>query len=78
MATEALFSRFRLDGKRALITGASSGFGAHFAEILSAAGAEVILAARRADKLTDLQQALQARGRQASVGQYGCQLPSQR
>lgn len=42
---------FRLDGKRVLITGASSGFGAHFAEVLAAVGADVILAARRTDKL---------------------------
>ncbi len=61
-----LFSRFRLDGKRALITGASSGFGAHFAQLLSAAGADVVLAARRVDKLVGLQTALQAQGRKAS------------
>ncbi len=61
-----MFSRFRLDGKRALITGASSGFGAHFAQLLSAAGAEVVLAARRADKLAELQQALQSQGGKAS------------
>ena len=66
MEAMALFSRFRLDGKRALITGASSGFGAHFAQLLSAAGAEVVLAARRADKLAGLQKALQAQGRKAS------------
>ncbi len=66
MAVETL-SRFRLDAKRALITGASSGFGAHFADLLSSAGAEVILAARRADKLADLKQALQDQGRKASA-----------
>ncbi|MCC6199328.1 MAG: SDR family NAD(P)-dependent oxidoreductase, partial [Moraxellaceae bacterium] len=37
---------FRLDGRRALITGASSGLGQHFAETLAQAGAEVVLAAR--------------------------------
>lgn len=46
-------SPFRLDGRRALITGASGGLGLHFAETLAAAGAEVVLAARRADKLAD-------------------------
>ena len=56
--TVDFFSRFHLDGKRALITGASSGFGAHFAQLLSAAGAEVILAARRTDKLSELQHSL--------------------
>ena len=40
---------FRLDGRRALVTGASGGLGAHFAAVLHAAGAEVILAARRLD-----------------------------
>lgn len=42
---------FRLEGHRALITGASSGLGLHFAEVLAAAGAEVVLAARRVDKI---------------------------
>ena len=67
IAVVELAPRFHLNGKCALITGASSGFGAHFAHLLSAAGAEVILAARRADKLSELQQALQARGRKASA-----------
>lgn len=44
---------FRLDGKRVLITGASSGFGAHFAVVLAGAGAEVILGARRTEKLEE-------------------------
>jgi NAD(P)-dependent dehydrogenase (short-subunit alcohol dehydrogenase family) len=41
----------RLEGRRALVTGASTGLGLHFAEVLAAAGAEVVLAARRVDKL---------------------------
>ncbi|WP_375757619.1 SDR family NAD(P)-dependent oxidoreductase [Corallococcus exercitus] len=40
-----------LEGRRALITGASGGLGLHFAQVLARAGAEVVLAARRADKL---------------------------
>lgn len=42
---------FSLAGKRVLVTGASSGFGAHFATVLAGAGATVILGARRVDKL---------------------------
>src|SRR3546814_11101671 len=40
-----------LCGRVALVTGASGGLGAHFAEVLAAAGAHVILAARRLDQL---------------------------
>lgn len=57
----------RLDGRRALVTGASSGFGAHFAQLLSEAGAEVVLAARRIDKLQSLQDSLNANGGKASA-----------
>jgi NAD(P)-dependent dehydrogenase (short-subunit alcohol dehydrogenase family) len=46
---------FDLTGKTALVTGASSGLGAHFAKCLGQAGAEVLLAARRADRLQSLQ-----------------------
>lgn len=45
---------FRLDGKKALVTGASSGIGAACAVALAEAGAEVHAVARRADKLEDL------------------------
>lgn len=43
-----------LSGHTALITGASSGLGARFAEVLAAAGARIIMAARRQDRLTAL------------------------
>ena len=42
---------FRLDGKTVAVTGASSGFGHHFAGVLAAAGAHVVLGARRTEKI---------------------------
>lgn len=45
---------FRLDGQVAVVTGASSGLGAHFATVLADAGATVIAAARRKDRLDEL------------------------
>ena len=49
---------FRLDGRVALLTGASSGLGVQFARALRAAGAEVMLAARREDRLRELSEEL--------------------
>jgi len=45
---------YRLDGKVCIVTGASSGFGDRFARVLSAAGAKVVVAARRRDRLDEL------------------------
>jgi NAD(P)-dependent dehydrogenase (short-subunit alcohol dehydrogenase family) len=49
---------FRLDGRVALVTGASSGLGERFARVLTAAGASVVLTARRQDRLAALSEEL--------------------
>ena len=56
---------FRLDGRMVLVTGASSGLGAHFARMLAANGAHVALAARRLDKLQALETEIRAAGGRA-------------
>ena len=56
------FNKFRLDGKLALITGASRGLGQHFVSVLAGAGARVALATRRVDKLQERVDALLASG----------------
>jgi NAD(P)-dependent dehydrogenase (short-subunit alcohol dehydrogenase family) len=47
-------ARWRLDGRVALVTGASSGLGARFARVLHQAGANVLVTARRGDRLDAL------------------------
>jgi NAD(P)-dependent dehydrogenase (short-subunit alcohol dehydrogenase family) len=58
---------FRLDGKRALVTGASSGIGLGAAAALAAAGAEVWGVARRREGLMTLRDALRAQGARAEA-----------
>jgi 3-oxoacyl-[acyl-carrier protein] reductase len=56
---------FDLHGKVALVTGASSGLGVRFAEVLAAAGASVVLVARRVDRLDALKTRIEKSGGRA-------------
>jgi NAD(P)-dependent dehydrogenase (short-subunit alcohol dehydrogenase family) len=58
---------FRLDGRVAVVTGASSGMGVAFAETLAAAGARVVLAARREERLNEVARGIRQSGGEALV-----------
>ncbi|ONH58935.1 short-chain dehydrogenase [Frankia sp. CcI49] len=59
-----MLERFSLAGKVVLITGASSGLGVAFAAGFAAAGADVVICARRADRLAETARLVEAAGRQ--------------
>jgi NAD(P)-dependent dehydrogenase (short-subunit alcohol dehydrogenase family) len=60
-----LLTPFLLNGRVALVTGASSGFGRHFADVLAAAGARVVLAARRTELIEKARDEICAAGGEA-------------
>ncbi len=57
--------RYSLEGRTALITGASSGLGAHFARLYAAAGAAVVIGARRIERVEALESEINAGGGRA-------------
>jgi NAD(P)-dependent dehydrogenase (short-subunit alcohol dehydrogenase family) len=61
----SVLDRFRLDGKVAVVTGASSGLGVAFARALAEAGADVALGARRVDRLEQTRELVESLGRRA-------------
>ncbi len=58
-----LLDRFRLDGRVAVVTGASSGLGVDFAVGLAEAGADLVIMARRGDRLASTRALVEATGR---------------
>lgn len=60
-----ILDRFRLDGRVAVLTGASSGLGVGFAAALAEAGADLALGARRADRLEETCALVENTGRRA-------------
>lgn len=64
MTPDALFD---VSGKVALVTGASSGLGSHFARTLAARGAHVVAAARRTDRLAALAKDIESAGGRATA-----------
>lgn len=60
-----VLDRFRLDGKVAIVTGASSGLGAETARQMSAAGARVALGGRRLERLVELSTEIEREGGEA-------------
>ena len=68
---------FRLDDKVVVVTGASSGLGVSFAEAFAEAGADVVLGARRVDRLAETAALVEATGRKALTVATDVAVPEQ-
>ena len=73
-----IMDRFALTDKVVIVTGASSGLGVAFAKGFAEAGADVVLAARRLEKLTDTAALVEAAGRKALPVRTDVSDPEQR
>ena len=76
MSDGQVLDLFRLDGKVAVVTGASSGLGVAFAEALAQAGADVALGARRVERLEETKALVEAAGRRAVAAATDVASPS--
>ena len=72
-----VLDRFRLDDKVVLVTGASSGLGVAFAQAFAEAGADVVLGARRVDRLPETGKLVEAAGRRYAHLQTDVTVPEQ-
>ena len=70
-----ILDTFRLDGRTAIVTGASSGLGVAFAQALAEAGADVALGARRAERLATTQELVHSAGRRSIAVRTDVSLP---
>ena len=73
----SVLDRFRLDDKVVVVTGASSGLGVAFAQAFAEAGADVVLGARRVDRLPETGRLVEAAGRRYAHLQTDVTVPDQ-
>ena len=73
----SVLDRFRLDDRVVVVTGASSGLGVAFAQAFAEAGADVVLGARRVDRLPETGKLVEAAGRRYAYEQTDVTDPEQ-
>ena len=73
----SVLDSFRLDGKVAIVTGASSGLGVAFAQAFAEAGADVVLGARRVERMAQTAALVEAAGAPVASVQTDVAMPEQ-